>query len=340
MSADEEFTRALRKQVDAVAPSVDVDTSRVIPRARRRRRGTRARGVAGTLVMVAGIAWAVASMPSVLPPASDVTPTPYSGSPLESEVIPETAVIVFPGDRFQPSREESALLLQASVLVTAECAQARGVDWRAMPMSPYSSVYDASNYFGVWTVAIAREFAFSPPMTERDLLGDDAPISAEQAAVGEANTWITEAEQAIVHECASPESNRFSAAVSSSGSGEWNAALEASTRGFDTNEDVLAAYADLNACFRDVGLEPDADPDSRGFPLGADAEAVDDEQIALALQVVYCKTQVDFVPRLAAIMAALQAPVIEQYLPDLTAQRGRIDEAVAEARELIAANGL
>ena len=78
MSADEEFTRALRKQVDAVAPSVDVDTSRVIPRARRRRRGARARGVAGTLVMVAGIAWVVASMPSALPPASDVSPTPYT----------------------------------------------------------------------------------------------------------------------------------------------------------------------------------------------------------------------------------------------------------------------
>lgn len=63
MSTDDEFARHLRSRVEAAAPTIDVDTVRVVPRARRRRAWTRAAGAgaAGGLVLagvLVGQAWA------------------------------------------------------------------------------------------------------------------------------------------------------------------------------------------------------------------------------------------------------------------------------------------
>lgn len=66
----EDFVTMLRERVDAVAPVIDVDTSRVVPRARRRRAVVRttALAVAAGLV-VTGAAWATGGGRGITPPA-------------------------------------------------------------------------------------------------------------------------------------------------------------------------------------------------------------------------------------------------------------------------------
>lgn len=64
MNDDEMFARALRDQVDRVAPSIDVDTDAVLPRARRHRaRRVAATGVASALTVALVGGWAATAQP-------------------------------------------------------------------------------------------------------------------------------------------------------------------------------------------------------------------------------------------------------------------------------------
>jgi hypothetical protein len=57
--SDEDFARTLRDRLDAAAPTIDVDTSRVVPAARRIRRRRNATAlVASAAVLAAGVGWA------------------------------------------------------------------------------------------------------------------------------------------------------------------------------------------------------------------------------------------------------------------------------------------
>lgn len=83
MNTDDDFAEQLRARVDAAAPHIPVDTSVVIPGARRRRTFTRAAAVAGSLAVVFG-GWAgVIALPTLsegVAPASEQTPTPTTSS--------------------------------------------------------------------------------------------------------------------------------------------------------------------------------------------------------------------------------------------------------------------
>jgi heat shock protein HslJ len=80
MSGEDEFARHLRERVDAVVPAIDVDTARVVPRARRRRAVVRSVGAVGVVALVVGTAVGAASLwpgrTTTNPPAATATPTP------------------------------------------------------------------------------------------------------------------------------------------------------------------------------------------------------------------------------------------------------------------------
>jgi hypothetical protein len=76
MNADDDFTERLRAQVEAVAPQIRVDTSVVIPGARRHRTYIRAAAVAGSIAIAFG-GWAgVSALPTAFddPPPASVGP--------------------------------------------------------------------------------------------------------------------------------------------------------------------------------------------------------------------------------------------------------------------------
>jgi len=83
MNTDDDFAEQLRARVDAAAPHIPVDTSVVIPRARRRRTFTRAAAVAGSLAVLFAGWTAVDALPTLsegVAPASEQTPTPTTTS--------------------------------------------------------------------------------------------------------------------------------------------------------------------------------------------------------------------------------------------------------------------
>lgn len=72
---------------------------------------------------------------------------------------------------------------------------------------------------------------------------------------------------------------------------------------------------------------------SDGSVQGSDATVIDPVQIQLALDVVACKREVDYVRRLADGQAAEQDPVMAKYEPELTAH---IQALRKDARAVIA----
>lgn len=111
MSTDDEFAHQLRSRVDSAAPTIDVDTVRVVPRARRRRAVTRGVGVGAVgLVAVAGLvvgqAWADAPWragPAAIGPAATTaattvpSPTPApTDAPDDPDVASGTAQVAAP----------------------------------------------------------------------------------------------------------------------------------------------------------------------------------------------------------------------------------------------------
>ena len=69
---DEDFTTRLRATVDAVAPAIAVDTTVVLPRARRRRAATRTAALAVAAAVVApGAVWVAEGSRPAAPPAGD-----------------------------------------------------------------------------------------------------------------------------------------------------------------------------------------------------------------------------------------------------------------------------
>lgn len=89
MDHDEAFARTLRDRLDRAQPQIDVDTARVVPRARRRRAAVRGATTLAMVAAVAGVGWAGGAwspghatdvLPAVTAPPPVPTDAPSEGS--------------------------------------------------------------------------------------------------------------------------------------------------------------------------------------------------------------------------------------------------------------------
>lgn len=282
---------------------------------------------------------------------STASTTPVSGLNLDAEVDPATGRIILPADRFGITEEEMAVLSVASTMALADCARADGVDFAVSTKNPYSPLYDVSMRWGVWVDTYAERFGFVPPMTDADLRANEvvgaptgqAPDSAEQpdlsenSAIADHNSTLTSADQAVLDRCSSSKATRALNPAALVVKGPWTAKLNDVSTAFDSLDEVKDVYSEYRDCLAADGLRLSTDdgPGSPDAVIGADPSTISEEQISLALRVVACKTTVNLVPRLATIMAAQQAPIIEEYGAELVKQREAIDRAVTDARALI-----
>ena len=255
----------------------------------------------------------------------------------------QSGAIIFPHERFGLSLEEENILSAALSYSLSACVAPKGI-----PFAPYSGgwdpIYDASNYFGVWTTTMAERFAFVKPMTQADMRangvtinGVPVPDSTEPPPAWKSNDLSTDEAQAAIDEClALPESARFDSLQFARG--PWAAELATTSELASQTQEWKDALGEYRQCLIDKGIEPD--PDDKLAVVGQDSSTIDAEQISLALEVVACKDQVKLVERLAGQIAAFQAPIIDEYATDLVAYRAQLDEVVAEAREYLATQGV
>lgn len=260
---------------------------------------------------------------------------------MSAELDPVTGSVVLPFDRFTGGYEEMDLLSTADTAMNTVCAREQGVE--AIALKPtYDPVYDSESFFGPWTVDQAERFGFVTPMTDADLRANGyvpqdygEPPSEDRARALEIMARATDDDFAVFATCRErPESKQFDLYLPAQG--PWNARLDAVSGGIDDDPAVRAVFDELGQCLQDNGLEPD--PELPWQPVGADQRVINEEQVAMALTVVECKTSIDATRRIADRWAALQAPILDEYASELLDEQAVIDEALATAREYIGAH--
>lgn len=251
----------------------------------------------------------------------------------------ETGAILFPADRYTLTDEEEAELASAGSVVLEDCARLEGVEFMAWEPR-YAPEYQASAQYGVWTTVLAERFGFVSPMSDADLRANgvtgNRSVETDGSGPGDHEPdWglvnPSPEAHAILADCRESADFRAINSAQFYRGGAWSRPLGDAIESAHASEGYQAAFEDLEDCYRADGLEPDG-----MFVAGVDASTISAEQISLALRVVACKDDVNFVERAVVEVARRQIPIIDRYEAELTAQRESIDEALARAEEILA----
>ncbi len=271
-------------------------------------------------------------------PWSSVAPLTVDGMDLTPQLDEVTGAVVVPLDRFETTDEERAVLTSAGSVALALCARERGVDFVAPPPGT-DPVYLSEHFYGPWTVAQAERFAFVEPMSDADLAANGVPgaggVHGLENRPPHPNTLLTEEDREVVEGCAaSGAGDRFTEAHQLTG--PWTDGIRAAQMALMRQDETAALFDELGACFTTRGMAQD--PEVPWSVVGAGSDGISEQQVQLALAVVSCKEEIGFTPRMADLYARATLPVVAEHADELVARRATTDEALAEARELIAAH--
>ncbi|MGL5867078.1 MAG: hypothetical protein ACRCYX_14645 [Dermatophilaceae bacterium] len=188
--------------------------------------------------------------------------------------------------------------------------------------------------FGLWRLAQAQKYGYVEPASP----AKRAAI-AEQSAPGRAEP--SEAEFAAGGTCVKKD-ERLIRLNRDLQDGPWLRELGDAELEAEQSDEWKSVASEWVSCLAARGIT--ADPGS-AVPDGVDSDAVNAFRVTpgdveLAVADVECKQQVNYVQRLADLLAAAQAPVVEKYYDELTAQRAGIEANLAYAREVLRDAGL
>jgi hypothetical protein len=262
---------------------------------------------------------------------------------------PARGAVILPYDRFVPSENESSLIADAGSALVSKCAAVSGVVFATGPVLQ-DPVYDSEQFFGPWTSSQAEHFGFAPELTQADLVANGilpggaasppaegatpSPSDGDRSQKGSGtNANLTDADWAVIDGCGRNKEYRDLMSALVFGAGPWAEPLAAVNDSVFDDRDAKAAQSDLSACLARGGMT--ADPAHPGLPVGADPGTISAAQVELALKTVACKDEVRFTQRVAAVLAAKQAPIVVAYLSELVAKRHALDDALDRARQIL-----
>jgi hypothetical protein len=324
MTPDDELARMLRARVDGAVPPMSVDVDAVVRSGRRRRvaRGTAVLAV--TALAVTGAWTGVQALDRgrdhvQLPASTAGTDESVSPADLRAEVDPVAGTITFPLARYDLSADEWATISTARAWEMKLCAEAqigRPITWQAgEPGDPGSD-----RLFGVWDLDEAQQYGYAVPPSGGSSGGAVDP----------------DVDLAVWEECNHSDAVR-ALSPEVEGSVELAAALRTADEAAEASESSRSAVADWTACLAEHGLEP-AGGDTGYTVAGYSTSRWDMTSRALAVTDVQCKTEVDFVQRMADARAAAMAPVLVQFRDELESRLAFQREVVARAQAYLAAH--
>ncbi|MGC5168208.1 hypothetical protein [Luteimicrobium sp. DT211] len=254
---------------------------------------------------------------------------------VETRLDKKLGIIRFPVEQFAVSADEDETLTSAYTIKVAECANEQGV--RFYPSAPTHDIANiTSNYFGVWVKEYAEKYGFVGAQSDADLVANGikgAPHVTHRGTLASRNNGkLTDGEWNVVDACHAHAKAFDSRTIAPNG--PWAKAANAATDSALASEAAEKVESSYDACLEAADLDPD--PGNPGFVRGSDVNVISPQQIALALKVVSCKTQVHYVESLSALVADAQAPTVAKYHKELVAQRQRIDAALVKAKKVIA----
>lgn len=265
--------------------------------------------------------------------------SPPTDIPKVAELDPATGAVNLPFDRYTADVEDGNLFRAAQAAARAICAREAGVEFVA-PAYVEQDIYRSESFLGPWTLSQAQKFGFVEPAPDADLRANGyvsadygEPSRFDYAAVGDANSRLSEDEWAVVDECGAA-ANEFAPPAT----GPWFTELDALNRDVldPGSPEVAPILEDLYACYeeRSIGQHPSV----AGWPQGADNHVINEEQISLAIASVECKIERGTTQKLADVWAAAQAPILEEYAAEAVETGNRLDAVREDAKEFLAAH--
>ncbi|WP_250442651.1 hypothetical protein [Actinotalea sp. C106] len=287
----------------------------------------------GYLAILGALLVAGCASPQVDEPA--LSEDVVAGISVRAELDPQTGAVILPADRLKYDQLEEMDLAHATAYAVAACAEERGVTF-APPESASDPVYRSETYFGPWTTTQANSFGFVMPMTEADLAANGIINgTSDNTSAATPNGDLSEQDWKVIDECNATDATVQDLVAALHLQGPWMAELAAVEAAVLEDAQIQEILSELYDCYEESGLSP-SNSAQPWLPVGADASQISEGQIRLALEVVDCKTQMDFTQRVADRHAQLQAPIIAEYANELVAQRDRIDEALEMSNDLVA----
>ncbi len=318
----DDYAARLRAVVRLDELHSDLEPLEVLAAGRRAHRRRMARSAAGALCAALAV---VLAAPAALEGLRRVEDTPPAARPEDFavEVDTVTGTITLPLDRYFLTEGERRDRDRASAMAMRSCAADRGYDIPPTP-DPGPDVSGDRRY-GVWWLPSVEVFGYEVPTTP----GDEQRLALNSSP----DLAPTPEQMEVLEDCnATPEVRQF----------WYEARLDAPTPNFQ--EQVIASaagqevFADWEACLNRYGLRRAI---GNGAPWAVDdgSEPHPSSDVATAVQDVRCKTEVDYVRRLATLEAQLQAPYIAAHRQELEAVRAGYEEALRRARFYIAEHG-
>ncbi len=279
--------------------------------------------------------------------AGNASASSVPGMDMTAKVDPNTATVKLPGDKFNISHREDGQITDAQIVARAVCAKKLGIPFQAWGIGRSDAPeYAMFGELGPWTEEMANRFAYTGSQTIYDQVANGympepknfkprkprPELSVEQRDVLEKKCNGTEEVKYF-------ESDRF---YKSSPPAAYDLLFtELMQKKLPESSAYQAALKNLEQCYQEVGIRQEKKKDGNNTYtaiVGVDYSKVNEQQIALALKDVQCKTKVDFINRVAQEAAKLQAPIIKKNLKEFTAWRKTVDETLKKAEKYIAAH--
>lgn len=267
-----------------------------------------------------------------------------------AEVDVATSRVIFPSTPFRITEEERYIIDTAHNVAVNKCAQEElGINAQYSGFtSLQSDVYEMFNEYGPWTEDMASRFGYVDPQTEADMIAngiEGAPADAKLTNWGDMPELSDVDFERVNKECRSkPEVKQFSlvqlensqpVAMSKITVADIEEKIKNDERGQAVFSDLKECYTKNNIAFEEIA---DSAAPSLVRVTASNPDAINEEQIQLALKDVACKNKVNMIPRLADIWAEYEAPVIQENAIELQAYREKIDDLIAKANVYINEN--
>lgn len=260
---------------------------------------------------------------AILAAACSPTPAPVPVDPalVSAQVDADAGTIVLPLDRFALTEREAAEIFSAQNLAFATCVTAAGI---ATPESASTPDLGASRLYGVWYRPEVERYGYGlPDMQPAHTAGDDT-------------SGPTSAELAVFDRCSGTDDvARFESAAIRPGF-DYAEETTGMTDRVLADDEVEHVLEEWESCLAEVGLRRDQ---SRS-PWAVAGTTTDptEANIRTALLDLDCKDRVDYVARIAAVEAAVQAPIVQEHLAELQQMRAEYDAMLADARAYLGEN--
>jgi hypothetical protein len=272
--------------------------------------------VAGACLLFAGCGGPVEPGP---PQPCATSPT-YERMPgVRADVDPTVGTIILPVEKYLLSEAERNELSNARALAMKVCAGVQGVEvsWSKLEYIP-----ESDRRYGVWLIAEVERYGYAIPTA--------------LASGDEAGNEYTDADLQVFDDC-----NRTDEDVAAfryedvQPSFDYTSELGGITAAAFGSDEGRAVFTDWERCITKVGLVRDAEISPFAIQ-GASLDATE-ANIRIAVPDVQCKTQTEFVRRLADLEASMQAPVVEKHESELVEMRAEYEAMLERAREYVAA---